>query len=366
MEVALLLGTYKGGFLLRSDERRREWKLEGPVLPGWEFYHTVQDPRDGSLYAAVNTWDFGGMVAWSRDRGTTWEHSSRGLAYPDGQAGNESPGAKSSKLSRVWHVEPGPEGEPSVLYAGVEAAGLFRSQDQGVTWQEVPALRAHPTAAQWEPGGGGLCLHSITFEPFDPSRVYVGISAGGAYRTVDGGAHWEPINGGVQSAYPDVTGATGQCVHKILAHPARPRRVYQQNHTGVYRSDDGGETWWVIQEGLPSKYGFPLALHPRDPETAYVFPLTADTQRFAPEGRPAVWRTRDGGGTWERRDNGFPQDAYVVVRREGMATDRLDPVGVYVGTTTGQLFASTDEGDHWQLIADLLPPINSVGVAVWS
>ncbi len=354
--VLVLVGTKKGAFILESDGDRRSWQLRGPFCEAWPINHAVAGPADGAIYAGGGNEWFGPAVWKSTDLGATWTHSSDGLAY----AAGETP------IKAVWSLAPAAEGG---LYAGVEPAGLFRSDDGGWSWQHVSGLRDHPSRADWQPGGGGLILHSIVPHPRDPRRIWVGISAGGVFHTADGGETWEPRNRGTRADflpegqnYPE----HGQCVHSVVMAPGRPDRLYQQNHCGMYRSEDGGRTWESIEAGLPSSFGFPAAAHPHDPETLYLLPLNGDSVgRFVPEGKAAVWRTRDGGATWEALREGLPQqNAFFGVLRQAMATDRLDPAGVYVGTNTGTLYASADEGDGWTCVAQHLPAILSVETLV--
>jgi photosystem II stability/assembly factor-like uncharacterized protein len=289
----------------------------------------------------------------STDLGETWTSSSAGLTYGDAP---DDPA-----ITRVWNVT----AVEDTLYAGVEPAGLFRSDDGGVTWTHVAGLREHPSTPGWQPGAGGLILHSIVAHPVDPARMWVGISAVGIFHTSDGGATWEARNRGVRAVgSPDEFPETGQCVHKFVLHPERPEVLYQQNHAGAYRSDDGAASWLDINAGLPSRFGFPIAVHPHDPRTIWTVPLNGDDRgRFVPDGHVAVWMSRDEGATWAPQTDGLPADAFVGVLREAMATDRQDPAGVYVGTSTGQLFGSRDEGRSWRLLADFLPGISSVEIA---
>ncbi len=351
--LALLVGTPKGAFILDGDPDRRSWGLRGPLCEGWPVHDISVEPGSGALLAAAGSPWFGPAVWRSDDLGRSWTHSSEGLTY-----GDDGPAIRT-----VWNVTAG----PGAIYAGVEPAGLFRSTDGGRTWAHVEGLTNHPTRSQWEPGAGGLCLHSIVPHPTDPSRVWVGISAVGAFETRDGGATWETRNKGVRADFhPDKYPEFGQCVHKLVIAADGGERLYQQNHCGVYRSLDGGRQWAEVTPGLPSDFGFPMAAHPRDPMTVWTIPLNgAERGRFVPDARLGVWRTHDGGEAWVRSGDGLPQEnAYVGVLREAMAVDRLDPVGVYFGTSTGQLYGSRDEGRSWDLIADHLPPIWSVEAAV--
>ena len=351
--LLLLVGTKKGAFILDGDESRRSWSLRGPLCEGWPIQHLNFDPASGALFAGGgNPW-YGPAVWRSDDLGATWSHSSEGLSY-----GDDGPAIRT-----VWNVTPA----HGVIYAGVEPAGLFRSQDGGRTWEHVRGLTEHPTRPTWQPGNGGLCLHTIVPHPDDPQRMWVGISAVGCFATEDGGATWQVRNQGVRADFmPDPYPETGQCVHKMALAAGRPDRIYQQNHCGQYRSDDAGRTWQSIEAGLPSSFGFPVGAHPRDPDTLWTVPLNgAEKGRFVPDARMAVWRSRDAGATWTELRDGLPQqDAYLSVLREAMAVDGLDPAGVYIGTSSGELFASADEGDHWQSLEAHLPPIWSLETAL--
>ena len=353
--VFVLLGTKKGAFILESDPARQNWSLRGPFCETWPINHVIADPVDGTLFAAGGNEWFGPAVWRSRDLGHSWSHSSDGLAYP---AGEEA-------IKSVWSLAR----RDGRLLAGVQPAGLFSSEDDGQTWTPVAGLRAHPTAAQWQPGGAGLILHSIVTDPRDPGRIWVGISAAGVFCTEDGGQTWAPRNTGTRcdylpeaERYPEF----GQCVHCLVMAPGRPDRLYQQNHCGMYRSDDGGRHWQSVEAGLPSSFGFPAVAHPRDEATLFLFPLNGDIAgRYAPDSQAAVWRTRDGGAGWQALRKGLPQsNAFFGVLRQAMAADRLEPAGIYAGTNTGTLFASADEGDSWTDIAHHLPPILSVETLV--
>jgi photosystem II stability/assembly factor-like uncharacterized protein len=317
--------------------------------------HVIADPATGTIYGGGGNEWFGPAVWKSIDLGATWTLASEGLAYPAGEA----------PIKSVWSVAP--DGER--LYAGVEPAGLFRSDDGGQSWQHVAGLRDHPSRPNWQPGGGGLILHSIVPHPNDQRQLWVGISSAGVFHTADGGKTWEARNRGTRAdflpegqKYPEY----GQCVHCLVMAPGRADRLYQQNHCGMYRSQDGGRQWESIEAGLPSTFGFPAAVHPRDPGTLYLLPLNGDSAgRYVPDGKTAVWRTRDGGDKWEALRQGLPQDnVFFGVLRRAMATDRLEPAGVYFGTNTGMLFASADEGDSWDRIAQYLPAIYSVETLV--
>lgn len=351
--VLLLVGTRKGAFILESDADRDRWSLRGPMCEGWPVHDLIVEPGSGAILAAAGSPWYGAAVWRSEDLGDTWTHSSSGLTYGD----------EAEPLRSIW----GLAANGSTLYAGVEPAGLFRSRDGGATWIHVEGLTNHPTRPTWEPGAGGLILHTIVPHPTDVDRMWVGISAVGVFETRDGGASWEPRNKGVRADFmPDPHPITGQCVHKFAAAAGEPETLYQQNHCGVYRSDDGGSSWQEITSGLPSEFGFPLVTDPRDPDTAWVIPLTGPGEgRYMPEGRAAVWRTRDRGNSWTRLDEGLPQrDAFLSILREAMTRDTLDPVGVTFGTSTGQLWHSRDGGDGWRMITDTLPEIWAVETVV--
>jgi Sortilin, neurotensin receptor 3, len=351
--MIVLAGTRKGLFLLESDEGRRDWQVEGPLVPGWEIYHAVLDPRDDVLYACSNTFAYGANVHRSRDRGQTWEHAEQ-LGLPeDGEL----------KLEKTWHVEPGRDSD---LWLGGAPGALFRSGDGGVEWELVTGLFDHSSRERWQPGGGGMCCHSIQISP--DGAIYAGISAAGAFRSEDDGETWTPVNKGTAADFmpDDPFPEVGQCVHKLLVHPEQPSRLWQQNHCGVYRSDDRGDNWERLEaNGLPSGFGFPLALHPRDPDVAYVVPEEGAENRVTSDGRLGVYKTTDGGASWALAANGLPDPAWLAVLREGMAFDRLDPAGVYVGTQSGSVFVSPDEGGVWITAAENLPPVLSIEVGEW-
>ena len=354
-KVFILVGTKKGAFIFESEPGRRAWAQRGPYCETWPLNHMVGDAASGAIYAGGGNEWFGPAVWKSTDLGRTWTHSSEGLAYEAGE----------QPIKSVWSLAP----RNGSLYAGVEPAGLFRSDDGGQSWSHVAGLREHPSRPHWQPGGGGLILHSLVRHPTDDRQIWVGISAAGVFHTADGGATWQPRNQGTRAdflpegeRYPEM----GQCVHCLVMAPGKSERLYQQNHCGMYRSDDGGERWESIEAGLPSSFGFPAAAHPHDPETLYLLPLNGDSSgRYVPEAKAAVWRTRDGGASWRALRKGLPQEnVYFGVLRQAMATDRLEPAGVYFGTNTGMLFASADEGESWSRVAEYLPPILSVETLV--
>ena len=351
----LTVGTKKGVFLFTSSDRR-EWSMRGPFQPGREINHAIYDSRTGRLYATANDAWFGSEIAWSADLGATWQMAKQSPSFT----------AESGlKLDRVWHIEPGPVETSDVLYAGVAPAALFRSADGGQTWAEITTLTAHPSRPRWHPGAGGLCLHSIVVDPLHAQRMFVGISAVGVFRTDDGGITWQTANRGTRAEFmPDKYPEYGQCVHKVLMADAGRSLLFQQNHCGVYRSANAGETWEEITAGLPSDFGFPLAIHPSQPETIFVIPLKGGEFRCPPDNRLRVFRSRDGGKTWTGLEAGLPQsNAFMGIYREGMTVDQCDPLGVYFGTNTGKVFYSSDEGDSWRVLADNLPPVYSVSAA---
>ncbi len=350
-KVLLLVGTKKGAFIFESDAARTNWAMRGPFCDMWPIHHVIADPTSGTIYAGGgNAW-FGPAVWKSNTFGATWSLSNAGLSYAEGE----------TPVAAVWSLAPA-HGE---LYAGVEPAGLFKSTDSGASFTPVSSLREHPSRASWVPGAGGMILHSIVPKPSDPKALWVGISTAGVFYTPDGGATWTPRNRGTRAdfmpedqRYPE----HGQCVHCIVRAPGEADWLYQQNHCGMYRSRDGGISWQSIEAGLPSTFGFPAVVHPRDPQTLYLVPLNGDIQgRFVPDGKAAVWRTRDGGDTWTALRQGLPQEnAYFGVLRQALAVDQLDRAGVYFGTGSGRLYASADEGDNWACIAEHLPAVSSV------
>jgi len=364
--VRILVGTRKGAFLLTSDGSRKRWKVSEPLFAGWEVYHLKGSPADPDrLYASQSTSWFGQLIQRSSDGGRSWEPVGNEFTY-DGVPGTHQwyDGTPHPwEFARVWHLEPSLT-DPDALYAGVEDAALFRSTDAGKTWQELPGLRGHGTGASWQPGAGGLCLHTILVDPGDSRRIFVAISAAGAFRSEDAGASWQPINRGLRSEQiPDPTAEVGHCVHRIAMHRSRPRVLFMQKHWDVMRSDDGGDSWREVSGNLPSDFGFPIEVHAHEPDTIYVVPIKSDSEHFPPEGKLRVYRSRTGGDEWEPLTKGLPQrNCYVNVLRDASAVDSLDPCGVYFGTTGGQVYASADGGDSWAAIAKNLPPVLSVEV----
>lgn len=353
-QALVLIATGKGAFILEGDGSRRGFELRGPYCDSQPVNHVVADPATGTLYAGGGDPWFGAAVWRSADQGHTWQRFDQGLAYPEGQ----------DKLKSVWSLGLA----HGRLMAGVEPAGLFASDDGGKTFTHVEGLTNHPSRGDWMPGGGGLILHHIVAHPTDPSQLWVAISAAGVFHTADGGVSWTPRNQGTRCDFTG-NGATypehGQCVHSLALAPSAGDRLYQQNHCGMYRTDDGGRCWQSIENGLPSDFGFTCTAHPRDPDTAWLIPLVGADKRYAPEGKLAVWRTKDAGRSWQRQDNGLPQEnAYVNVLRQAMATDQSTPAHLYFGTTGGTLYMSPDEGDTWTTIAQHLPAIRSVETVV--
>jgi photosystem II stability/assembly factor-like uncharacterized protein len=354
-KLLLMAGTKKGLFLFTSADRH-QWTATGPFQPGREVNHAVMDSRSGRIFATANDSWFGCEIVSSADLGANWVSAKQNPKFPEDSG---------KKIDRIWHIEPARASEPGVLYAGVAPAALFRSHDDGQTWNEVNTLTEHPTRPHWHPGAGGLCLHSIVIDHANARRMFVGISAVGVFRTEDGGGAWETANRGTRAEFlPDKLPEYGQCVHKLLMTGGGAPVLYQQNHCGVYRSADGGRAWSEITKGLPSDFGFPLALHPRQPATLYVLPLQGAEFRAPPERKLRVFRSRDSGESWSALGRGLPQGNFFGgIYREGMAADSLDPAGIYFGTNNGKIFSSSDEGDSWRLLAEDLPPVYSISVA---
>lgn len=349
-----LVGTRKGLFLLGGDGDRRRWTVEGPLLDGWGVYHATYDARDDTIYAAANHVVYGPTVQRSTDGGRRWRRSEK-IRLPEDSG---------LTLNATWHIEPGRPEEPETVYLGADPGVLFRSDDRGQTWHANRSILEHPTRARWFPGAGGMSCHSVQLDPRDRRRMYLGITAAGVFRSDDEGETWTPINENVAADFlGDPHSPVGQCPHKLLLHPARPDRLWQQNHFGVYRSDDRGDSWVRLDEnGLPSGFGFPLMLDPNDADRAYVIPETSPEYHYSVGGRLAVWGTRDGGETWEPMADGLPEQAWAAVLREGAASDAES---LYFGTQSGSFFALTD-GDRWVEGVRHLPPILSVEVVAWS
>lgn len=407
--IRVLVGTRKGAFILTSDGRRQDWSVQGPLFAGWEIYHikgSVVDPD--RIYASQTSGWFGQIIQRSSDGGLSWEQPGTDAEQMPAEPHSDAAGAAGATVSggdtsappmpqghgnrfvydtspetgrpltthqwydgtqhawefaRVWHLEPSLS-DPDTVYAGVEDAALFRTTDGGSTWQELPGLRGHGSGPLWQPGAGGMCLHTIVLDPGNPRRMYVAISAAGAFRTDDGGETWQPINRGLVSQYiPEPEAEVGHCVHRIAMHGERPDTLYMQKHWDVMRSDDAGENWYEISGNLPTDFGFPIEVHAHEPDTVYVVPIKSDAEHFPPDGRLRVYRSRTGGHEWEPLTVGLPQqNCFVNVLRDAMAVDTLDPCGVYFGTTGGQVYASADAGDSWMPIVRDLPAVLSIEV----
>jgi photosystem II stability/assembly factor-like uncharacterized protein len=363
--VRLLVGTRKGAFVLTSDGKRERWEVSGPHFGGWEIYHIKGSPADPDrVYASQSSGWFGQVIQRSSDGGRTWEPVGNQFTY-DGVPGTHQwyDGTPHPwEFKRVWNLQPSLH-DPDTVYAGVEDAALFRSADGGKSWQELPGLRGHGSGNYWQPGAGGMCLHTILLDPRDPRRIYIAISAAGAFRSDDAGETWRPINRGLVSQYtlPDPKAEVGHCVHRIAMHPSRPGVLFMQKHWDVMRSDDAGESWREVSGNLPTDFGFPIAVHAHEPETVYVIPIKSDSEHYPPEAKLRVYRSRSGGGEWEPLTRGLPQrDCYVNVLRGAMSVDTLESCGLYFGTTGGQVYASIDGGDNWTAIVRDLPAVLSV------
>ena len=363
--VRVLVGTRKGAFVLTSDAKRARWKVSGPLFGGWEIYHLAGSPVDPHrLYASQSSGWFGQQIQRSNDGGKSWEPVGNQFVY-DGIPGTHQwyDGTPHPwEFKRVWHLEPSLT-DPDTVYAGVEDAALFRSTDGGQTWQELPNLRG-VQGHLWQPGAGGMCLHTIVLDPSNPERIFIAISAAGTFRTDDTGTTWRSMNRGLRSeGIPNPHAEVGHCVHRIAMHPQRPHVLFMQKHWDVMRSDDAGESWHEISGNLPTDFGFPIDVHAHEPDTVYVVPITSDAEHYPPEGKLRVYRSRTGGNEWEALTQGLPQrDCYVNVLRDAMAVDALDPCGLYFGTTGGQVYGSADAGDSWASIVRDLPPVLSVEV----
>jgi photosystem II stability/assembly factor-like uncharacterized protein len=359
-DVLVLVGTTKGAFIFTADAARTRWRVDGPHFPGEAVYSLAFDQRGGRtrLLAGVHSNHWGATIRTSDDFGRSWSEAERqAVRFP------ESSGLS---LAQVWQIVPGRPEEPNVVWCGVEPAALFRSDDAGLTWAPVEGLLNHEHRPRWMPGGGGLCLHTIVLDPTNPDRMGIAISTAGFYRTDDGGKTWQPRNSGVRAVFlPDKHPEFGQCVHKVTHHRARPERLFLQNHWGLYRSDDWGDNWQDIANGVPSDFGFPIQSHPHEPDTVYAIPLQSDEFRVVPEAKLRVYRTVDAGGSWQPLTEGLPQTrAFESVLRDALAVDSHQPAGVYFGTRSGKLYASHSAGDHWKAIAESLPPICCVKTAV--
>src|SRR6184192_3708563 len=382
-KVRVLAGTRKGAFVLTADGKREKWNVSGPHFAGWEMYHLKGSPADPNrIYASQTSGWFGQLIQRSDDGGKTWHQPGKPAGEP---AASGPPKSESNKFAydaaakpltthqwydgtqhpwefkRVWHLEPSLS-EPDTVYAGVEDAALFRSKDGGKSWQELSGLRGHGTGPKWQPGAGGMCLHTVMLDPTNAQRMYVAISAAGAFRTDDGGKTWLPINRGLHSQYiPDPNAEVGHCVHRIAMHPSCPNTLFMQKHWDVMRSDDAGGSWHEVSGNLPSDFGFPIDVHAHEPETIYVVPIKSDSEHYPPSSRLRVYRSGTGGNDWEALTKGLPQrNCYVNVLRDAMSVDLLDPCGVYFGTTGGQVYASVDAGDKWKPIVRDLPAVLSV------
>jgi BNR/Asp-box repeat len=364
--VRLLIGTRKGAFVLTSDGKRQKWDISGPHFAGWEIYHMKGSPADPNrLYASQSNGWFGQLIQRSNDGGKTWEPVGNKFVY-EGTPGTHMwyDGTPHPwKFARVWHLEPSLT-DPDSVYAGVEDAALFHSADGGASWQELPGLRCHESGPSWHPGAGGMCLHTIILDPKHRDRMYIAISAAGAFRSDDAGKNWRPINLGLRSeGIPNPTAEVGHCVHRIAIHKSRPDTLFMQKHWDVMRSDNGGDSWQEVSGNLPTDFGFPIDVHAHEPETIYVVPIKSDSEHFPLEGKLRVYRSKSGGQEWEPLTKGLPQrDCYVNVLRDAMAVDSLDSCGVYFGTTGGQVYASADSGDTWAPVVENFPAVLSVEV----
>ena len=391
-KVRVLVGTRKGAFILTSDGKREKWEVSGPHFAGWEMYHLKGSPADPNrIYASQTSGWFGQIIQRSDDGGKTWIQPGTPPGEPPAPG---PPKAASNKFvydtsaetgkpltthqfydgtqhpwefKRVWHLEPSLT-DPNTVYAGVEDAAIFRSTDGGENWKELPGLRGHGTGPKWQPGAGGMCLHTIILDPSsrtpETQRMWIAISAAGAFRTDDGGKTWKPINQGLRSQYiPDPNAEVGHCVHHVAMHPKRPGVLFMQKHWDVMRSDDAGDNWKEISGNLPTDFGFVIDVHAHEPETIYVVPIKSDSEHYVHEGKLRVYRSRSGGNEWEALTKGLPQkDCYVNVLRDAMAVDSLDNCGIYFGTTGGQVYCSSDAGDSWAPIVRDLPAVLSVEV----
>ena len=362
--VRVLVGTRKGAFVLTSDGKRQTWDVSGPHFAGWEMYHLKGSAADPNrIYASQSSGWFGQLIQRSNDGGTTWEPAGNKFVY-DGVPGTHQwyDGTPHPwEFKRVWHLEPSLT-NPDEVFAGVEDAALFHSTDGGQNWNELAGLRGHGSGSSWAPGAGGLCLHTILQDPSNAKRMFIAISAAGAFRTDDGAKSWKPINKGLRSAQiPDQDAEVGHCVHRIAMHPSKPTVLFMQKHWDVMRSDNAGDQWREVSGNLPTDFGFAIDVHAHEPETIYVVPIKSDSEHFPMDGKLRVYRSRSGGNEWEALTNGLPQkDCYVNVLRNAMSVDALDKCGVYFGTTGGQVYGSADGGDTWAPIVRDLPAVLSV------
>src|ERR1700734_1292089 len=368
--VRVLVGTRKGAFVLTSDGKRDSWEISGPHFAGWEIYHLKGSPVDPNrLYASQSSSWFGQLIQRSDDGGKSWQPVGNKFEYY-GVPGTHQwyDGTRHPwEFKRVWHLEPSLT-DPDIVYAGIEDAALFRSRDGGKTWDELSGLRKDGSGPHWQPGAGGMCLHTIILDPSDPERIYIAISAAGAFRTDDGGKSWKPINRGLRSPYiPDQTAEVGHCVHHIAMNPKRPDVLFMQKHWDVMRSDNAGDSWTEVSGDLPTDFGFAIDVHAHEPDTVYVVPIKSDSEHFPLDGKLRVYRSRSGGNEWEALTKGLPQkDCYVNVLRDAMTVDRMEECGVYFGTTGGQGYGSRDGGDSWAPIVRDLPAVLSVEVQTLS
>ncbi len=385
--VRVLVGTRKGAFIITSDGKRQKWEVEGPHFGGWEMYHLKASPVDPNrIYASQTSSWFGQIIQRSDDGGETWHQPGTppgdSTTGPDGMPKGESNNFQYDTVAapltthqfydgtqhpwefkRVWHLEPSLS-DPDTVYAGVEDAAMFRSSDGGQSWHEMAGLRGNGTGERWAPGAGGMGLHTIIIDPNNPQRIYIAISSAGAFRTDDGGQTWKAINRGLKSNYmPEPMPDVGFCVHRLAMNAARPNVLFMQLHWDVMRSDDAGENWHEVSGNLPTDFGFPIEVHPHEPDTVYVVPIKSDSEHYPPEGKLRVYRSKSGGNEWEALTKGLPQsDCYVNVLRDATSVDTLDQAGIYFGTTGGQVFCSPDGGDNWTTIAAHLPAVYSVEV----
>jgi photosystem II stability/assembly factor-like uncharacterized protein len=388
-KVRVLVGTKKGAFILSADGKREKWEVSGPHFAGWEIYHLKGSPADPNrIYCSQTSGWFGQIIQRSDDGGKTWFQPGTPpgeTKTPDGMPKGESNKFKYDdsretgapltthqwydgtqhpwEFKRVWHLEPS-HTDPNLVYAGVEDAALFKSTDGGQNWQELSGLRGHGTGPKWQPGAGGMCLHTIILDKKNPNRIYIAISAAGAFRSDDAGKTWKPINQGLVSQYiPDPKAEVGHCVHHVAMHPSKPDSLFMQKHWDVMRSDNAGDLWHEVSGNLPTDFGFVIDVHSHEPETIYVAPIKSDGEHFVPEGKLRIYRSKSGGNEWEALTKGLPQsDCYVNILRDAMAVDSLDSCGVYFGTTGGQVYASSNAGDSWAPIVRDLPAVLSVEV----